>query len=135
MVCSNEPQMIGAAALHEPQIVGVVHDAGKIGVFVIYAHAHDVAVVAQCAIEVRATHCELAADAAERKCARSDIQISAMITPGMVWLSRRTRCTMGRSPVASKADRASSFCSNFARQARRMSCQCSHVPTGISFSL
>ena len=37
------------------------------------------------------------------------IHISAMITPGMVRLSRRTRWTSGRSPVDSRARRASSF--------------------------
>ena len=72
--------------------------------------------------------------AARRKRARKLIQISAMTTPGMVLLSCLTRCTSGRSPVASKASRAASFCSNFARQARRINCQCSNAPTGIASS-
>jgi hypothetical protein len=34
--------MIGASALHEAQIIGVIDDAGKIGVLVIDPDGHDV---------------------------------------------------------------------------------------------
>src|SRR4029079_16349524 len=37
-----QAQMIGASALHEAQIIGVIDDAGKIGVLVIDPDGHDV---------------------------------------------------------------------------------------------
>ena len=43
--------MIGAAALHEAQIVGVIDDAGKIGVLVIDADLHVMAAVTDLAVE------------------------------------------------------------------------------------
>src|SRR5438445_686871 len=44
-------QMVGAASLHETQVVGVVDDAGEISVLVIDANRHDVKPVPQLAIE------------------------------------------------------------------------------------
>ena len=55
--------------------------------------------------------------------ARIRVQISAMIAPGIVVLSRRMTWVIGRVPVASSADRASSFWLNFAQQARSISFQ------------
>ena len=49
---AHQPQMIGAAALHEAQIVGVIDDAGKIGVLVIDADLHVMAAVADLAVEM-----------------------------------------------------------------------------------
>src|SRR5258708_33527171 len=43
--------MIGASALHETQIVGVIDDPGKIGVLVIDADLHVMAAVADHAVE------------------------------------------------------------------------------------
>jgi hypothetical protein len=42
MTGAEQAQMIGAAALHEAQISGVIDDAGKIRVLVIDANGHDV---------------------------------------------------------------------------------------------
>jgi hypothetical protein len=44
--------MIGAAALHEAQVVGVIDDAGEIRVLVIDADLHVMATVADFAIEI-----------------------------------------------------------------------------------
>ena len=63
-----------------------------------------------------------------RKSLRMRIQICAMITPGMVLLSRRTTCVKGRSPVARSAADASAFCSSRGMPFS-ISCQYDHVPT------
>ena len=42
MTGTEQAQMIGASALHEAQIIGVIDDAGKIGVLVIDPDGHDV---------------------------------------------------------------------------------------------
>ena len=46
--------MIGTSALHEAQIIGVIDDAGKIGVLVVDANRHDVAAAADFAVEISA---------------------------------------------------------------------------------
>ena len=42
MTGTEQAQMIGASALHEAQIIGVIDDAGKISVLVINPDGHDV---------------------------------------------------------------------------------------------
>ena len=49
---AHQPQMIGASALHEAQIIGVIDDAGKIRVLVIDADLHVMAAVADLAVEI-----------------------------------------------------------------------------------
>jgi len=44
--------MIGTPALHEPQVIGVVDDAGKIGVFVIDTDLHMVSAITDRAVDV-----------------------------------------------------------------------------------
>jgi hypothetical protein len=44
--------MIGAAPLHETQIVRVVYDPGEIGILKINADVHDVTAVAHHAVEL-----------------------------------------------------------------------------------
>jgi hypothetical protein len=44
--------MIGPAAFQEAQIVGVIDDAGEVGVFVIDPHLHVVPAVADFAVEM-----------------------------------------------------------------------------------
>ena len=51
MIGAEQAQMIGAAALHEAQIVGMIDDAGEVGVLVIDAHRHDMTAVAEFAVE------------------------------------------------------------------------------------
>ena len=46
MVGADQAQIIGASALHVAQIIGVIDDAGEIGVFVIDADGHRVTAVA-----------------------------------------------------------------------------------------
>src|SRR6516165_2140281 len=48
---ADKAQMIGAAALHEAQIGGVIDDSGKVGVLVIDANGHDVTAIPQLAVE------------------------------------------------------------------------------------
>jgi hypothetical protein len=48
--------MIGAAALHEAQVIGVVDDAGKIRVFVEDPDLHVMAAVADYAVEMSCWH-------------------------------------------------------------------------------
>src|ERR1700730_2279243 len=114
MISAQKPQVIGAPALHEAQIIGVINNAGKVRILVIDANRHDMAAVVNSAIEVRMAHeavpSGFGACARERtRRSRNAIQISAMITPGMVRLSRGTLWMSGRPPVASSANRASSF--------------------------
>ena len=45
--------MIGAAALHETQIISVIDDAGEVRVLVVDADLHVMAAVADFAIEMR----------------------------------------------------------------------------------
>ena len=52
-VGAHQPQMVGAPALHEAQIIGVIDDAGKIRVLVIDADLHVMAAVADLAVEMR----------------------------------------------------------------------------------
>ena len=49
---AHQPQMVGAPALHEAQIIGVIDDAGKIGVLVIDADLHVMAAIADLAVEM-----------------------------------------------------------------------------------
>ena len=49
---AHQPQMIGPSALHEAQIIGVIDDAGKIGVLVIDPDLHVMAAVADLAVEM-----------------------------------------------------------------------------------
>src|SRR5262245_4137492 len=51
MLRSEQAQMVGAASLHETQIVGVIDDARKVRVLVIDANRHDMTAVPQFAIE------------------------------------------------------------------------------------
>src|SRR5262249_10863327 len=51
LIGADEPQIVRAAALHETQIIGVVDDAGKVGVLVVNPHRHDVAAGANLAVE------------------------------------------------------------------------------------
>src|SRR5258706_5641815 len=48
--------MIGASALHEAQVIGVIDDPGKIGVLVIDADLHVMAAVADHAVENWCSH-------------------------------------------------------------------------------
>ena len=52
LVGAHQPQMVGAPALHEAQIIGVIDDAGKIGVLVVDADLHVMAAVADLAVEM-----------------------------------------------------------------------------------
>src|SRR5262249_31449415 len=56
VVGADQPQIVGAPALHEAQIARVIDDAGKIRVFEIDAHRHYVAARADLAIESGARH-------------------------------------------------------------------------------
>ncbi|MNY55853.1 hypothetical protein D3C86_1918660 [compost metagenome] len=56
---TQEPQKIGAGALHEVQVAGVVDDAGKIGVFVIDALHQSMAVFGQFACKRDQGHASL----------------------------------------------------------------------------
>src|SRR5580700_2499623 len=51
VIGADHAQIIGAPALHEAQIAGVIDDAGKIGVLVIDAHGEYMAAVADFAVE------------------------------------------------------------------------------------
>ena len=51
VISAEEAQIIGAPALHEAQIIGVVDDAGEVGVLVIDAHGKYVPPVADFAVE------------------------------------------------------------------------------------
>ena len=51
MTSTEQPQVIGAATLHEAQIVGVIDDAGEVRVLVIYPHRHQVPALAHGAVE------------------------------------------------------------------------------------
>src|ERR1700751_5930823 len=48
---AHQPQMIGAPALHEAQIIGVIDDAGKNSVLVIDADLHVMAAVPDLAVK------------------------------------------------------------------------------------
>jgi hypothetical protein len=50
---THQPQMVGAPALHEAQIIGVVDDPREIGIFIVDADLHVVAAVANLAVEIR----------------------------------------------------------------------------------
>src|SRR6185437_6356267 len=52
MIVTEQPQIIGPAALHEAQIVGVIDDAGEIGVLVIDADLHLVTPMADRSIKM-----------------------------------------------------------------------------------
>ena len=54
---AHQPQMIGAPALHEAQIIGVIDDAGKIRIFVVDADLHVMAAVADLAVESGVVTC------------------------------------------------------------------------------
>ncbi|MCY1235446.1 hypothetical protein D9M72_480620 [compost metagenome] len=56
---AEQPQEIGAGALHEMQVAGVVDDAGKIGVFVIDALHQSMAVFGQFACKRDQGHASL----------------------------------------------------------------------------
>jgi uncharacterized protein YfeS len=51
MIGAQQAQVVGAAALHEAQIAGVIDDAGKIGVLVIHPHVLAVQTVAENAVD------------------------------------------------------------------------------------
>ena len=51
MVGTDQTQIIGAPALHVAQIIGVIDDAGEVGVLVIDAHGKEVAAVADFAVK------------------------------------------------------------------------------------
>ena len=51
LIGAKQPQIVGAAALHEAQIARVIDDAGEVGVLVIDPHRHHVAAVADFAVE------------------------------------------------------------------------------------
>ncbi len=51
VVGADQPQVVGAPALHEAQVAGVIDDAGEIGVLVINAHLLQVAAVADFTVE------------------------------------------------------------------------------------
>ena len=51
VIGAEQAQIIGAAALHEAQIIGVIDDAGEIGVLVIDPHRHEVAAASGFAVE------------------------------------------------------------------------------------
>ena len=56
VVGADQPQVIGAPALHVAQIIGVIDDAGEVGIFVVDAHGKKVSPVADLAIERNADH-------------------------------------------------------------------------------
>ena len=81
MVRADQAQIVGAPALHEAQIVGVIDDAGEIGVLVIDPHRHRVAAVAQFAVEMRRCHAAVLA-----RCGRNvDIAVQALRASGNTW--------------------------------------------------
>src|SRR5262249_60248737 len=51
LIGADQAQIVRAPALHETQIIGVIDDAGKVGVLVVDPHRHDVAAVANLAVE------------------------------------------------------------------------------------
>src|SRR5262249_19451465 len=51
MISTDQAQIIGARPLHETQVVGVIDDAGEIGVLVIDPHRHDMAAVTNLTVE------------------------------------------------------------------------------------
>ena len=51
VIGTEQAQIVGAAALHEPQIIGVIDDAREVGVLVIDPHRHEVAATADLAVE------------------------------------------------------------------------------------
>src|SRR6516164_5955429 len=53
---AHQPQMVGTAALHEAQVVGVIDDPGKIGVLIIDADLHVMTAVADHAVEIDWCH-------------------------------------------------------------------------------
>jgi len=53
MVDADEAQIVGAPALHEAQIAGVIDDAGEIRVLVVDTHRQNVPAIAEFAGEVR----------------------------------------------------------------------------------
>src|SRR5580704_8028192 len=56
MLDAEQPQIVGAAALHEAQIIGVIDDAGKVGVLVIDPHRHEVLAIPDFAVEADQAH-------------------------------------------------------------------------------
>src|SRR5262245_38691075 len=124
---------MGSADFHGvfPHLVSPVDSAGRMKADVLGRLVDDLVKAGVHGLTPLGSTGEFAAHSARRMLARILIHMSAMITPGMVRLSRRTTWMSGRSPVPSNAARASAFCSNFARHARRISCQCSYAPTGM----
>ncbi len=53
---AHQAQMVGAAALHEEQIIGVIDDAGEIRVLVVDADLHVMAAIADLAVEMSCLH-------------------------------------------------------------------------------
>src|ERR1700737_1573354 len=76
---AHQPQMIGPSALHEAQVIGVIDDAGKIGVFVIDADLHVVPAVADLAVE-RGSHFDLRI-ACSRACLRNSFKSQGTTRP------------------------------------------------------
>src|SRR4051812_34208768 len=52
VIGSKQPQVVGSAALHEAQVVGVIHDAAEIGILVVDPDLHRVPAVADGAVEM-----------------------------------------------------------------------------------
>ena len=56
---TQQPQMVGPSAFHEAQIIGVIHNAAKVCIFVIDADLHMVAAVANLAVDMGKGHVAL----------------------------------------------------------------------------
>ena len=56
LIGTEKPQMVRAPALQETQVVGVIDDAGKVGVLVIDPHRHHVPAIANLAVESERIH-------------------------------------------------------------------------------
>ena len=80
MVGADQAQVVGAAALHEAQIAGVIDDTGKIGVLVIDAHRLRVAAVADRAVEGVTIHLSNSASISLRPSSMRTIRILSRST-------------------------------------------------------
>src|SRR5262249_15902169 len=56
LIDAEQAKIVAAPALHEAQIVGVVDDAGEIGVLVEDRHRHDMTAAADLAVQRESSH-------------------------------------------------------------------------------
>ena len=85
---AHQPQMIGAPALHEAQIIGVIDDAGKIRVLVIDADLHVMAAVADFAVEMKESSLSSSTPPPPRKLDRLEMQLFCANPPSSSNIAR-----------------------------------------------